>query len=50
MTSAQEKFHHSGVVKKSITIDTQVKNAWNKISDITRLSWVLDVKKNCFFD
>ncbi len=48
MTSAQEKFYHSGVVKKSIIVDTQVMNAWNKISDITRLSWVLDVKKTVF--
>jgi len=48
MTSAQEKFHYSGTVKKSIIINTQVKNAWNKISDITRLSWVLDVKKTVF--
>ena len=48
MASAQEKFHHSGIVKKSISIDTQVKNVWNKISNITRLSWVLDVKKTVF--
>jgi len=48
MASTQEKFHHSGIVKKSITIDTQVKNVWNKISNITRLSWVLDVKKTVF--
>jgi len=48
MASAQEKFHHSGIVKKSITIDTQVKNVWNKISNITRLSWVVDVKKTVF--
>jgi len=48
MASAQEKLHHSGIVKKSIIIDTQVKDVWNKISNITKLSWVLDVKKTVF--
>lgn len=46
--ASQEKLHYSGIVKKSVIIDTQVKNVWNKISNITRLSWVLNVKKTVF--
>lgn len=46
--ASQEKLHHSGIVKKSVIIDTQVKNVWNKISNITGLSWVLNVKKTVF--
>ena len=46
--ASQEKLHHSGIVKKSVIIDTQVKNVWNKISNITGLSWVLNVQKTVF--
>jgi len=46
--ASQEKLHYSGIVKKSVIIDTQVKNVWNKISNISRLSWVLNVKKTVF--
>lgn len=48
MTTEHDKFYHSGIVKKSIIIHARHDVVWNKISDITGLSWVLEVKKTVF--
>ena len=48
MTTVHDKFYHTGIVKKSIIINAQHDIVWNKISDITGLSWVLEVKKTVF--
>ena len=48
MTTAHDEFYHSGIVKKSIIIHAQQDMVWKKISDITGLSWLLEVKKTVF--
>lgn len=48
MSSLDEKQHNSGIVKKSILIHTSNETAWEKISNIIGLSWVLNVKKTIF--
>jgi hypothetical protein len=48
MITEHDKFYHSGIVKKSIIIHARHDVVWNKISDITGLSWVLEVKKTVF--
>jgi len=43
------KNHHSGYVKKTITVNAKKAKIWRKISNITSLSdWVIDVKKTIF--
>lgn len=48
MSSPEEKQHHSGIVKKSTLIHVSKYNAWEKISNIVGLSWVLGVQKTIF--
>jgi len=48
MSLVDEKQHHSGTVEKSILIHASNETAWEKISDIIGLSWVLDVKSTIF--
>lgn len=48
MSSFDDKFYHSGVVKKSILIHASNETTWDKISNITGLSWALDVSKTIF--
>ena len=31
---------NSGSIKKSVTIDTDLKKAWSKISEIAKLDWL----------
>ena len=43
-----KKSYFSGNVKKSVLIHCPKEDAWNKISKIAKLSWVLDVDKTVF--
>ena len=46
--SAQKAFH-SGMVKKSILINTSRDKVWNKVSNIVGLpDWLIDVKKTVY--
>ena len=48
MSLSEEKQYRSGTVKKSILIHVTNDKAWEKISNIVGLSWVLDVQKTVF--
>ena len=43
------KKHHTGTMKKSITVKVPKKKVWKKISQITKLSW-LEGQENTMFD
>jgi len=45
MSLSEEKQYRSGTVKKSILIHVANDKAWEKISNIVGLFWVLDVQK-----
>src|SRR3989337_2026916 len=48
-STRQKKMNYSGIVKKSIIINTPRDKVWKKISNIAGLSeWVLDVKKTVY--
>ncbi len=48
MSLSEEKQYRSGTVKKSVLIHVTNDKAWEKISDIVGLFWVLDVQKTVF--
>jgi hypothetical protein len=48
MSISEEKQYRSGTVKKSVLIHIANDKAWEKISNIVDLSWVLDVQKTVF--
>jgi len=48
MSLSVEKQYRSGTVKKSVLIHVTNDKAWEKISDIVGLFWVLDVQKTVF--
>lgn len=48
MSPSEEKQYRSGTVKKSVLIHVTNDKAWEKISDIVGLFWVLDVQKTVF--
>jgi len=48
MSLSKEKQYRSGTVKKSVLIHVANNKAWEKISNIVCLSWVLDVQKTVF--
>jgi len=48
MSPSEEKQYRSGTVKKSILIHVANDKAWEKISNIVDLFWVLDVQKTVF--
>ena len=48
MSISEEKQYRSGTVKKSVLIHVANDKAWEKISNIVDLSWVLDVQKTVF--
>ena len=48
MSLSEEKQYRSGTVKKSVLIHVANDKAWEKISNIVDLSWVLDVQKTVF--
>jgi len=48
MSLSDEKQYHSGTVKKSVLVHVTNDKAWEKISDIVGLFWVLDVQKTVF--
>jgi len=39
-----EKKFHTGTMKKSITVNVSKQKAWSKVSQIAKLTWVVDVK------
>lgn len=46
---AEIKRHHSGVVKKSITINVSKEKSWRYVSNIVGLpKWLIDVKKTIY--
>ena len=48
-STRQKKMNYSGIVKKSIIINTPSDKVWKKISNITGLpEWLLDVKKTVY--
>jgi len=48
MSLSEEKQYRFGTVKKSVLIHVANDKAWEKISNIVGLSWVLDVQKTVF--
>ena len=47
--AAAQKAFHSGMVKKSILINTSRDKVWNKVSNIVGLpDWLIDVKKTVY--
>jgi len=48
MSLSEEKQYRFGTVKKSVLIHVANDKAWEKISNIVDLSWVLDVQKTVF--
>lgn len=48
MSLSEEKQYRFGTVKKSVLIHVTNDKAWEKISNIVDLSWVLDVQKTVF--
>ena len=48
MSLSEEKHYRSGTVKKSVLIHVANDKAWEKISNIVDLFWVLDVQKTVF--
>lgn len=48
MTKNMKKSFHTDSVKKTITIKASKEKVWHKISNITDMSWVLDVKKTTY--
>ncbi len=48
MSLSVEKQYRAGTVKKSVLIHVTNDKAWEKISDIVGLFWVLDVQKTVF--
>lgn len=48
MVGMETESFHSGIVKKSIIVKAPKKKVWRKISKITELSWLSDVKKTVF--
>ena len=48
-SAKQKKTYYSGIVKKSVLINTTRDKVWKKISNITGLpEWVMDVKKTVY--
>ncbi len=43
-----KKSFHTDSIKKTITIKVSKEKVWHKISNITDMSWVLDVKKTTY--
>ncbi len=48
MSLSEEKQYRSGTVKKSVLIHVTNDKAWEKISNIVDLFWVLNVQKTVF--
>lgn len=49
MKKTAKKSHHTGTVKKTITINSPKDKVWRKISNIVGLpAWVIDVKKTIY--
>jgi len=48
MSLSEEKQYRSGTVKKSVLIHVANDKAWEKISNVVDLFWVLDVQKTFF--
>lgn len=49
MKKTLQKKHYSGIIKQSISVNTQPGKAWSKISNIVGLTeWVNDVKRVTF--
>ncbi|QUC65288.1 SRPBCC family protein [Nitrosopumilus sp. K4] len=49
MVKMSKRSHHTGTVKKSITINASKDKIWRKISNIAGLpEWVIDVKKTIY--
>jgi len=44
----EPKSFHSGIVKKAVIIKVPKGKAWEKISKVAELSWLLGVKKTIF--
>ncbi len=48
MSPSEEKQYRSGTVKKSVLVHVTNDEAWEKISNVVDLFWVLDVQKTVF--
>jgi len=48
MSPSEEKQYRSGTVKKSVLVHVTNDKAWEKISNVVDLFWVLDVQKTVF--